>query len=92
MRIGEALAKVDAARNRIAVDLLLVLVQENDVGGTSSCRELAQAPEHFLSVESYLGIRLRIFGRVKREDPDERHMEEASHGDRPLEAMDVRVE
>ena len=72
----------------VAVDVLLVLVQQHDAGGLGQRREGAHPAEHLVAVP--LGRLVRA--QEEREDPDERGAEALGDGQGPVGPDEVGVE
>ena len=72
----------------VAVDVLLVLVQQHDAGGLGQRREGAHPAEHLVAVPRGRLVR----AQEEREDPDERGAEAPGDDQGPLGPDEVGVE
>ena len=80
------------AVRRVAVDAVLVLVQQADAGLLGQPRLLCHAVEHLAAPLSPTPFQSPLAGRVVAEDADVRRVEDLAQLDGPLEALQVRLE
>ena len=87
-RGADRLDDVEHAVGDVAVDVLLVLVQQHDAGGRGLLGEGGHPPEHLVAVL----LRRLVRAQEEGEDPDERGAEALRDGQRPVGPDQVGVE
>src|SRR6266487_156707 len=93
MRIVNGLEKINAATDSIAVNTLLVLVNQDNIGSSSPCCELLEAPDHLVSKYRRTNPIVCCNHRwwIERKKTNVRCAERVSQGNCTLKALQVLI-